>query len=64
MTPYLLFLAAAALLNASFALIATILRGGKVLIPSGNDVLQAGDSAILIVSAKTMDAVRKVLLKR
>ena len=46
------------------ALIGTILRGDKVLIPSGNDILQAGDSVILIVAAKTLDAVRKVLLKR
>ncbi|MEQ1843685.1 MAG: TrkA C-terminal domain-containing protein, partial [Verrucomicrobiales bacterium] len=46
------------------ALIGTILRGEKVLIPSGNDVLLAGDSVILIVAAKTLDAVRKVLLKR
>ena len=46
------------------ALIATILRGEKVLIPSGNDSIQAGDSVILIASSKSVDAVRKLLTKK
>jgi trk system potassium uptake protein TrkA len=46
------------------ALVATIVRGDKILIPSGNDSIHAGDSVILIVAAKSLDAVRKALTKK
>lgn len=46
------------------SLVATILRGDTVLIPSGTDSIQAGDSVILIVTAKSLDAVRKIMTKK
>ncbi|MCF6285311.1 MAG: Trk system potassium transporter TrkA [Candidatus Hydrogenedentes bacterium] len=46
------------------ALIGVILRGDKVLIPSGNDEIHAGDSVILIAEARALDAARKLLLKK
>lgn len=46
------------------ALVATIIRGDSVLIPSGNDAIMAGDSVIVIAAAKSLDAVRKTMTKR
>jgi len=46
------------------SLVASILRGDGVLIPSGTDSIQAGDSVILIVAAKSLDTVRKIMTKR
>jgi len=46
------------------ALIATILRGDKVIVPSGNDEIHAGDSLVMIVAAEALEQVRKLLQKR
>ncbi|MBI2424071.1 MAG: Trk system potassium transporter TrkA [Candidatus Hydrogenedentes bacterium] len=46
------------------ALIATILRNNEVIVPSGEDMLLAGDSIVLIVSAEGVEAARRVLQKR
>lgn len=46
------------------ALIATILRGEKVIVPSGEDMITAGDSVIVIASRDVIDAVRKLLAKK
>ena len=46
------------------ALVGIILRGDKVIIPSGYDEIHAGDSVILIAEAKALDAARKILLKK
>lgn len=45
-------------------LVGIILRGDKVLIPSGADEIHAGDSVILIAESRAMDAARKLLLKK
>jgi trk system potassium uptake protein len=46
------------------ALVGIILRGDKVLIPSGSDEIHAGDSIILIAKSRALDAARKILLKK
>jgi len=45
------------------ALVASILRGEKVVVPKGDSVVQAGDSVIVIVSAELLDAVQKLFRK-
>lgn len=46
------------------ALIATILRGDRVIVPSGNDSVQEDDSLIVIAMQTAVETVRKVLQKR
>ncbi len=46
------------------ALITTILRGEQVIVPSGDDEIEAGDSLILISSAEALDGARKLLQKK
>ncbi|MBI4557433.1 MAG: Trk system potassium transporter TrkA [Candidatus Hydrogenedentes bacterium] len=41
-------------------LVATILRGNDVIVPRGDDVIQAGDSVILIASVPSFDSVRRL----
>jgi len=45
------------------ALVGIILRGERVIIPSGADEIVAGDSIILIAESRAVDAARKLLLK-
>lgn len=42
------------------SLVASILRGEKVIVPRGDDEIHAGDSVILIVAAKSLEAARKL----
>jgi len=44
-------------------LIATIIRGDKVIVPGGEDKLLAGDSVVLIADADAVDQARKILQK-
>lgn len=46
------------------ALITTILRGDKVIVPSGEDEIEAGDSLILVASAQALDPARRLLRKK
>jgi len=46
------------------ALIATILRGEKVIVPSGEDAIRPGDSVILIAASESLDTARKLLQKK
>ena len=46
------------------ALIATILRGEKVIVPSGEDEIHAGDSLILIASGDTLEDARRLFQKK
>ncbi len=46
------------------ALIATILRGDSVIVPSGDDEIHAGDSVILIASSESVDAARKLFQRK
>lgn len=46
------------------ALVATILRGEKVIVPSGDDTVLAGDSVILIASSESLEDARKLFLSR
>lgn len=46
------------------SLVSIILRGDKVLIPSGMDEIHAGDSVILISESRALEAARKLLLKK
>ena len=46
------------------ALVATILRDDNVIVPSGEDEIHAGDSVILIATADSLDAARKMLQKK
>ena len=43
-------------------LIAAIIRGGKVLIPRGSDVISAGDRVVVVSRTKTMDDIADMLL--
>ena len=43
------------------ALIAAVLRGEEVIVPSGDDMLQEGDSIVLIASAEILENALKVL---
>jgi trk system potassium uptake protein TrkA len=45
------------------ALVASILRGEKVIVPKGDSVVRSGDSVILIASAELLDAVQKLFRK-
>ncbi len=45
------------------ALVASILRGEKVVVPKGDSVVQSGDSVIVIASAELLDAVQKLFRK-
>ncbi|HIJ73942.1 MAG TPA: Trk system potassium transporter TrkA [Candidatus Hydrogenedentes bacterium] len=42
------------------ALIATILRGEKVIVPTGDDEVHADDSMVVIAAADSLDAVQKL----
>lgn len=44
-------------------LVATIVRGDNVIVPSGEDQIHAGDSVILICYADTLESVRKIFAK-
>jgi trk system potassium uptake protein TrkA len=46
------------------ALIATIIRGDKVIVPGGDDAVRAGDSLIVIASQEALEPVRRLLAKR
>ena len=41
-----------------------ILRGETLIVPSGEDEIQAGDSVILIAMADSLEAARKLLQKK
>ena len=43
-------------------LIAAIIRGGKVLIPRGSDVISAGDRVVVVTRAKAIDGIADILL--
>ena len=43
-------------------LVAAIIRGGKVLIPRGSDVISAGDRVVVVSRTKTMDDIADMLL--
>ncbi|MBQ4112804.1 MAG: Trk system potassium transporter TrkA [Clostridia bacterium] len=43
-------------------LIAAIIRGGKVLIPRGSDIIKAGDSVVVVTRAKAIDDIADILL--
>lgn len=42
------------------ALVAAILRGDQVIVPSGADVIKAGDSVVMIVTSESLDSVQKL----
>lgn len=46
------------------ALIAAIIRGDKVIVPSGDDTIRQGDALIVIASHEAIDPVRRLLAKR
>ena len=43
-------------------LIPAIIRGGKVLIPRGSDVITAGDRVVVVTRAKAIDGIADILL--
>ena len=43
-------------------LIAAIIRGGKVLIPRGADIIMAGDRVVVVSRAKAVDGLSDILL--
>ena len=45
------------------SLVATIQRGNEVIVPSGEDQIQAGDSVVLIAQAEAVDAAQKLFLR-
>jgi len=45
------------------ALVATILRGDEVIVPSGDDEIHAGDSVVLIVASDSLEAVQKLFVR-
>lgn len=47
----------------SGALVATILRGDEVIVPSGNDEIHEGDSVVLIVASDSLEPVQKLFLR-
>lgn len=44
------------------SLIASILRGEEVIVPTGEDTIQAEDSVIVITRSKSLEAIRKMFL--
>lgn len=46
------------------ALVASILRGDQVIVPRGDDEVQAGDSIIMIATPDSLDGVLKLFRKR
>jgi len=42
------------------SLVASILRGDEVIVPGGTDLVQAGDSVIVIVEAQSIEAIQKL----
>jgi trk system potassium uptake protein len=46
------------------ALIATILRGEHVFVPSGEDEIHAGDTVVVIASPNSLETARKLLQKK
>lgn len=46
------------------ALVASILRGDQVIVPRGDDEIQAGDSIIMIATPDSLDGVLKLFRKR
>lgn len=42
------------------ALVATIIRGDEVIVPSGEDQILAGDSVIVVTASSSIDSVRKL----
>jgi trk system potassium uptake protein TrkA len=44
----------------SNSLVATILRGDDVIVPSGEDAIQVGDSVVMIASLDSVDVVQKL----
>jgi len=47
----------------SRALVATILRGENVIVPSGRDEIRSGDSVVMIVAADSLEPVQKLFLR-
>jgi trk system potassium uptake protein TrkA len=45
------------------ALVASILRGDRVVVPQGDAVIRKGDSVVLITSAEVLDSVQKLFNK-
>ena len=46
------------------ALVASILRGDQVIVPRGDDEIQAGDSIIMIATPDSLDGVLKLFRKQ
>ncbi len=44
-------------------LIGGIVRGERVIVPRGEDALEAGDTVLIIANAKAIDAVEKLIIK-
>jgi len=44
-------------------LVATILRGSEVIVPSGEDEIRVGDSVVLIVDADSLESIQKLFLR-
>lgn len=42
------------------ALVATIIRGDEVIVPSGEDQILAGDSVIVVTASSSIDSVRRL----
>ena len=45
------------------AVVATIIRGDQVIVPTGQDEIHAGDSAVVIATRDSLEAVRKFFLR-
>jgi len=45
------------------SLVATILRGDRVIVPSGKDQMLPGDSVVMIVAADSLEPVQKLFLR-
>ena len=46
----------------SGVLVATIIRGNRIIIPGGNDSIEIGDSVIIVTMTKLMD-LKDILVK-
>src|SRR5690606_3723895 len=44
-------------------LIASILRGDEVIVPTGNDVLLPGDSVVMIIGLPSLDAAKRLFFE-
>ena len=42
-------------------LVACIVRGGEVIIPSGDDVIHAGDTVIVVTTERKMNSIKDIV---